>query len=230
MKENNTFVRSLRNLREIRKSCKPSRMVMIAERTSELKSLEEKRKVKEKEIKELWNAIQTQDDENVKLLLDAKERIVREKYMNEELSTLREALTNPGKNHKEDDDLYISHSTDDWKSRLETDIERLQKGSNWPLCLSPRRVYLEQSREKVMLKSLHQKGYLERNGKKLPFIIGGRKGGKLHKKTRKAICSQIIMKGFHDKRKRIPEQSAKSKLMQRQKGCHNNRHNNHSKY
>jgi len=219
-KENNTLVRSLRNLREIRKSCKPSRKVMLAERTSELKSLEEKRKVREKEIKELWNAIQTQDNENVKLLLDAKEQIVREKLMNRELAILKEALTNLGKNHKEDEDFYISHSTDDWKSKLETDIERLQRGSNWPS--SPRTVYLEKSQEKVMLKSIHQKGYLERNGKKLPFIINGTKVNKLHKKTRKGICSQVVMKGFHNKRKRI-QQRAESKLMQRKKGCHNNR-------
>jgi len=128
MKENKTLVRRLRKLRELSQNCKPSRKVMITERTSELKSLEEKRKVREKEIKQLWNAIQTQDDENVKLLLDAEEWIMREKEMNGELEILKEALTNSKENQKEHEYLYISHSTDDWKSRLETDIECFQGG------------------------------------------------------------------------------------------------------
>merc|ERR1719208_455600 len=39
MKEDNTLARRLRKLRELSQSCKPSRKVMIAERTTELKSL-----------------------------------------------------------------------------------------------------------------------------------------------------------------------------------------------
>jgi len=130
MKENKTLVRRLGQLRELSQNCKPNRKVMIAERTSELKSLEEKRKVREKEIKQLWNAIQTQDDENVKLFLYAEDWIMREKEMNGELEILKEALTNSKENHKEDQYLYISHSTDDWKSRLEKDIECFQGGSS----------------------------------------------------------------------------------------------------
>jgi len=113
MKENKTLVRRLRKFRELNQNCKPNRKVMIAEDTCELKSLEEKRKVREKEIKELWKAIQTQDDENVKLLLDAEEWIVREKEMNRELVILKEALINSERHQKEDEYLYISHSTDD---------------------------------------------------------------------------------------------------------------------
>jgi len=165
MKENKTLVRRLRMLRELSQNCKPSRKVMIAERTSELKSLEEKRKVREKDIKQLWNAIQTQDDENVKLSHDAEEWIMREKEMNGELEMLKEALSNSKENHKEHEYFYISHSTDNWKSRLEMDIECFQGGRS----SSPITVHLDGSQEKVMLKSPHGNGFPERNLKKLLF-------------------------------------------------------------
>jgi len=102
---------------------------------------------------------------NVKLLLDAEEWRVKEKEMNRELVILKDALTDSGKNHKEDEYFYISHSTDDWKSRLETDIKCFLGGSNW--ASSPSTVYFEGSMEKVMLISVHRKGLPERNGKKL---------------------------------------------------------------
>jgi len=213
MKENKTLVRRLRKLRELSQNCKPSRKVMITERTSELKSLEEKRKVREKEIKQLWNAIQTQDDENVKLLLDAEEWIMREKEMNGELVILKEALTSSEKNHIEDEYLYISQSTDDWKLRLETDIECFQGGSS--SSSSPSTVYLDGSKEKVMLKSPHRNCFPERNGKKLLFKGGRTNVDKLHNKSKKIICSEIIMKGADNKRKSITEHRAKSMLMQR---------------
>jgi len=213
MKENRTLVRRLRKLRELSQNCKPSRKVMIAERTSELKSLEEKRKVREKEIKQLWNAIQTQDNENVKLLLDAEEWKMREKEMNGELVILKEALTSSEKNHKEDEYLYISHSTDDWKLRLETDIECFQGGSN--SSSSPSTVYLDGSQEKVILKSPHRNSFPERNGKKLLFRGGRKNVDKLHNKTKKIISSEIIMKAVDHKRKSITELRAESILMQR---------------
>jgi len=113
MNENKTLKSRLREPRDLGQNCKPSCKVIIAERSSELKSLVEKRKVRENEIKELWNAIQTQDDKNLKLLRGAEEWKVREREMIRELVLLKEALTNTEKNHKEDDHLYISHSTDD---------------------------------------------------------------------------------------------------------------------
>jgi len=133
--------------------------------------------------------------------------------MNGELKILKDALTNSKEDHKEDQYLYISHSTDDWKSRLETDIECFQGCSNWSS--SPSTVYLDGSQEKVMLKSPHRNGFPERNGKKLLFRGDRTNVNKLHNKTKKIICSETIMKGVDNKRKSVTEQRAKSISMQR---------------
>jgi len=80
---------------------------------SEVESWEEKCKVKEMETKELWNAIQTQDDANVKLKLDAEEWKERETKMNEELMVLKKALKNCKIKDKEDNCQYVSATADD---------------------------------------------------------------------------------------------------------------------
>jgi len=96
---------------------------------SELKSLEEKRKCNEMQTKELWNAIQTQDDANVKLKLDAEAWKNKETKMNDELLVLKEALKNCKNEQIRDGYIYLTTSTDDWKSRLESDLNRCQNAS-----------------------------------------------------------------------------------------------------
>jgi len=86
---------------------------MIKNLKSELKSLEERRKVKDMQTKELWSAIQTQDDANVKLKLDAEEWVDRESEMKGELILLRKALKNSKKKDQGDEYLYISSTTED---------------------------------------------------------------------------------------------------------------------
>jgi len=127
--------------------------------------------------------------------------------MNGELEILKEALTNSKENQKEHEYLYISHSTDDWKSRLDTDIDCFQGGSNWSS--SPSTVYLDGAQEKVMLKSPHRNGFPEKNGKKLLFRSDRTNVDKLHNKTKKIICTGISMKGVDGKRKSITEQGGK---------------------
>jgi len=75
--------------------------------------LEERRKVKDMQTKELWSAIQTQDDANVKLKLDAEEWVDRESEMKGELILLRKALKNSKKKDQGDEYLYISSTTED---------------------------------------------------------------------------------------------------------------------
>jgi len=60
-----------------------------------------------------------------------------------------------------------------------------------------------------MLKSPHGNGFPERNGKKLLFRDDRTNIDKLHNKTKKIICSKIIMKVVDDKRKCITEQGRK---------------------
>lgn len=120
MKENKTLVRKLRKLQEYNNKYKSN--FLTAELKSQLKSWEEKRTVKEMETKELWNAIQIQDDANFKLMLDAEDWVEREKNMKNELMLLKKTLNSPDNKEREDVDLYVSYSTFDWKLRLEYDI------------------------------------------------------------------------------------------------------------
>jgi len=94
--------------------------------------LEERRKIKDMQTKELWSAIQTQDDANVKLKLDAEEWIDRESKMKEELIFLRKALKNSKKKDQKDDYLYISSTTEDWKLSIERDLKHSRNGRNRP--------------------------------------------------------------------------------------------------
>jgi len=66
-----------------------------------------------------------------------------------------------------------------------------------------------------MLKSPHRKGFPERIGKKLHFRGDGRFVDKLNNRTKKFICSEIVMKVVDNKRKSITVQKAESKLMKR---------------
>jgi len=93
---------------------------------SEKRMLEEK----EKDVKNLWSAIQTLDDENVKLDRDTEEWKGREKEMNGEITGLKKALKNTKKQQSVGDDLYISHNTDNWRFKMESDLKRYKaKGS-----------------------------------------------------------------------------------------------------
>jgi len=84
------------------------------------------------QTKELWSTIQTQDDANVKLKLDAEEWIDRESKMKEELIFLRKALKNSKKKDQKDEYLYISSTTEDWKLSIERDLKHSRNGRNRP--------------------------------------------------------------------------------------------------
>jgi len=104
-------------------------------RIGELKNIlqSEKRVLEQKEndVKNLWSAIQTLDDENVKLDRDTEEWKGREKEMNGEIMRLKKALKNTTKQQSVGDDLYISHNTNNWRFRMESDLKRCKtKGSS----------------------------------------------------------------------------------------------------
>jgi len=91
-------------------------------------------------IKELWSAIQTQDDANVKLKVDAEVWIDRESEMKEELILLRKALNICKTKDHGDEYLYISSNTDDWKLSIERDLKRSRNGKNGPSVESTRKL------------------------------------------------------------------------------------------
>jgi len=129
IKEKKRLGRKLAELKDPSLTVKSNSKSNIKVLESELKSWEEKRKIKEMQTKELWRTIQTQDDMNVKLKLDAEEWKDREIKMNDELMLLKKALENCKNNKERDEDFFLSTTTDDWKSRLESDLNRCQKGS-----------------------------------------------------------------------------------------------------
>merc|ERR550534_2109274 len=141
---------------------------MIENLKSELESWEERRKVKEIQNKELWSAIQFQDDTNVKLKLDAEERIDRESKMKEELILWRKALKNSKKKDHGDEYLYISSATDDWKLISERDLKHRRNGRNGPSGELPRKLYGWQ--QKRMMRHVPHKNITGvKNGTKPPL-------------------------------------------------------------
>jgi len=120
----------LAQFKELSLTGRSNSKTMIKNLKSELKSWEARRKVKEMQTKELWSAIQTQDDANDKLKLNADKWNDRESKMKEELILLRKALKNSKKKDQGDEDLYISSSTDDWKLSIEGDLKHSRNGRN----------------------------------------------------------------------------------------------------
>jgi len=113
MKERKSLGMKLAEFKDQSVTAKSNSRTMIKNLKSELRSWEERSRVKEMQTKELWSAIQTQDDANVKLKLDAEEWIDRESKMKEELILLRKALKNSKNKDQGDEYLYISSTTDD---------------------------------------------------------------------------------------------------------------------
>jgi len=113
MKERKCLRMKLTEFKDPNLTAKSNRQTMVKNLKSELRSWEERRKVKEMQTKELWSAIQTQDDANVKLKLEAEEWIDMESKMKEELILLRNALKNSKNKDQGDEYLYISSTTDD---------------------------------------------------------------------------------------------------------------------
>jgi len=140
MKEKKSLGMKLAEFEEPSLTAKSNSKTMIENLKSELKSWEERRNVKEIQSKELWSAIQSQDDANVKLKVDAEERIDRESKMKEELILLRKALKNSKKKDHGDEYLYISSATNDWKLSLERDLKGCRNGRNGPSVESPRKL------------------------------------------------------------------------------------------
>jgi len=132
----------------------------------ELKSWEERRKSKEMQTIQLWNAIQTQDNDNVKLKRDVEEWKNREAKMNDELMVLQEALKNSKNNKTRDGYIFVSTTTDDWKSRLESDLNRSQNGSHRLLKKTKNFEGWQQNR---MIKFGSCKDLSAKNCKKHPF-------------------------------------------------------------
>jgi len=132
MKERKSLEMKLAEFKDPSLTAKSNNQTMIKNLKSELRSWEERRKVQEMQIKELWSAIQTQDDANVKLKLDAEEWIDRESKMKEELIFLRKALKNSKKKDQKDEYLYISSTTEDWKLSIERDLKHSRNGRNRP--------------------------------------------------------------------------------------------------
>jgi len=140
MKEKKALGIKLTEFKERSLTAQPYCNTMIKNFKSELKSLEERRKVKDMQTKELWSAIQTQDDANVKLKLDAEEWIDRESKMKGELILLRKALKNSKKKDQGEEYLYISPTTEDWKLSIERDLEHSRNCRNRPLVESTRKL------------------------------------------------------------------------------------------
>jgi len=158
----------LTELKEPSLTAKSNSKTMIENLKRELESWEERRKAKEIQTKVLWSAIQTLDDANVKLKLDAEEWIDRESKMKEELILLRKALKNSKKKDQGDEYLYISSTTDDWKLSLERDLKRCRNGRNGASVESSRKFNGWQ--QKRMMKHVSHKNITGvKNGTKLPL-------------------------------------------------------------
>jgi len=167
-KEKKSLGVKLTELKEPSLTAKSNSKTMIENLKSELKSCEERRKVKEIQNKELWSAIQSQDDANVILKLDAEEWIDRERKMKEELTLLRKALNNTKKKDQGNEYLYISSTTDDWKLSLERDFKRCRNGRNRPSVESPRK--LNGWQQKRMMRHMSHKNVTGvKNGTKPPL-------------------------------------------------------------
>lgn len=165
MKENKNLVRKLRKLQEYNQKYKSK--FSTAELKSQLKSWEEKRKVKEMESKELWNAIQIQDEANFKLMLDAEDWAAREKNMKDELMMLKKTLNSPGTKEREDVDLYVSYSTFNWKLRLEYDIHLCLTDSDCKAFLRTHNI-VEWKEEGMTRSELLEDFLMQKNCKKSP--------------------------------------------------------------
>jgi len=157
MKERKSLGMKLAEFKDQSVTAKSNSRTMIKNLKSELRSLEEKSKVKEMQTKELWRAIQTQDDANVKLKLDAEEWIDRESKMKEELILLRKALKNSKNKDQGDEYLYISSTTDDWKLMIESDLKRFRHCRNEPLVEPARK--LNGRQQKRMMKHVAHRNF-----------------------------------------------------------------------
>jgi len=169
MKERKSLGMKLAEFKDQSVTAKCNSRTMIKNLKSELRSLGEKSKVKEMQTKELWRAIQTLDDTNVKLKLDAEEWIDRESKMKEELILLRNALKNSKKKDQGDEYLYnISSTTDDWKLMIERDLKRFRHGRNGPL-VEPTRKLNGWQQKQIMKHVPYRKLTGVKNGTKPPF-------------------------------------------------------------
>jgi len=74
---------------------------------------------RETEVKKIWNTIQTLDDVNVQLQLDAETWKEREEAMMDELLILKEELERYKNQQRLDDSLYISPTAKDWKHSMD---------------------------------------------------------------------------------------------------------------
>jgi len=168
MKEKKSLRKKLAEFKEQSLAAKSNSETMLKNLRSELKSWEERRKVIEMQMKELWSAIQTQDDANVKLKLDAEEWIDRESEMKEELNLLRKALKNYNTKDQGDEYLYISSTTDDWKLSIERDLKHSEYGRNGPSVKSTHK--LNRWQQKQLMKHVrHKKLSGVKTGSKLPL-------------------------------------------------------------
>jgi len=78
-----------------------------------------KLKDREAEVKKIWNTIQTLDDVNVQLQLDAETWKDREEAMMDELLMLKEELERYKTQQRSGDCLYISPTAKNWKQSMD---------------------------------------------------------------------------------------------------------------
>jgi len=102
---------------------------VIEDRRSVLRSEEEELKMMEVHFKNLWGVIQTQDDANFKMWLDAQKWRDREKEMLIDLGNLRKALENSKRNVL-DKYFSVSPNTNDWKLTMEFELNH--QFMSWP--------------------------------------------------------------------------------------------------
>jgi len=74
---------------------------------------------RETEVNKIWNTIQTLDDVNVQLQLDAETWKDREEAMMDELLMLKEELERYKNQQRSGDCLYISPAAKDWKQSMD---------------------------------------------------------------------------------------------------------------
>jgi len=170
MKEKKSLGMKQAEFKEPSLTVKSDSKTMIKNLKIELKSWEERRKVKEMQTKDLWSAIQSQDDANVKLKLDAEDWIAREQKMKEELILLRKALKNSKKKAQGNGNLYISYTTDDWKLIIERDLKRFHNGRKGPSIETTRK--LNGWPQKRMMRHLPHKSLTGVKNGSMPHLKG----------------------------------------------------------
>jgi len=128
-KENKSLKKKLAAKKELSQEEAAQSSSVIEDLRCVLRSLEEELEVMEIHVKNLWGAIQAQDDANFKMWLDAQKWRDREKEMQIELGNLRKAVEN-SKREVSDKYFYVSPNTNDWK--LTMDYELNHQFMSWP--------------------------------------------------------------------------------------------------